>query len=122
MKIKTVMMLLFVFAYVMFGTNSHAKGINTINNTTTAMQTTLTNTVFFYAGSQDIDEELCNADKNYSVTMQQQFDYMMYGTPIENEDFKLKFGILLGMIALVILSYVFNVHYNNQEEEFDPYR
>jgi hypothetical protein len=121
MKIKTVMMLLFVFAYVMFGTNSYAKGINAINNTTTAMQMTLTNTVFFYAGSQDIDEELCNADKNYSVTIQQQFDYMMYGTPIENEDFKLKFGILLGMIALVILSCVFNVYYNNQEE-FDSYR
>lgn len=121
MKIKTVMMLLFVFAYVMFGTNSHAKGINAINNTATAMQITLTNTVFFYAGSQDIDEELCNADKNYSVTIQQQFDYMMYGTPIENEDFKLTLGILLGVIALVILSYVFKVYYNNQEE-FDSYR
>lgn len=122
MKVKVIIMLLFVFAYLAFGTNAHAKAVSPVNSAATSMQMTLTNTVLFYAGSQDINDELCKADKNYSVTVQQQFNNMVYGTAIEDEDFTSKLITLIVMFLFISIMCAFTLSGSGSKEEFDPYR
>tara|TARA_Y100001960_G_C14537491_1_gene759180 strand:+ start:426 stop:776 length:351 start_codon:yes stop_codon:yes gene_type:complete len=116
-------MLLFVLAYVVFRTNACAKGFNAVNNATTAMQMTLTNSMFLYAGSEaDFDEELCTADKNYSVTVQQRFNNMVYGIQIEKEDFASKLITLVVMFLFVSIMCAFVLSGYRSQEDFDSYR